>query len=103
MTGQRFSLGTPVSSTNKTDHQDIHVTEILLKMKVALNAMTPPTHTHLNEIEILALFLNTKVIVYASSGCHQILKVYNCQFNFGSFCFSTQWFNLLHRKTGRGT
>jgi hypothetical protein len=46
MTGQRFSLGTPVSSTNKTDHQDIHVTEILLKMKVALNAMTPPQHTH---------------------------------------------------------
>jgi hypothetical protein len=34
-TGQWFSLGTAVSSTNKTDHQDI--TEILLK--VALNTI----------------------------------------------------------------
>jgi hypothetical protein len=33
--GLWFSLGTPVSSTNKTDHHDI--TEILLK--VALNTM----------------------------------------------------------------
>jgi hypothetical protein len=36
VTGQWFSLGTPVSSTNKTDHHDI--TEILLK--VALNIIT---------------------------------------------------------------
>jgi hypothetical protein len=35
--GQWFSPGTPVSSTNKTDHDDI--TEILLK--VALNTITP--------------------------------------------------------------
>jgi hypothetical protein len=35
-TGQWFSLGTLVSSTNKTDHHDI--TEILLK--VALNTKT---------------------------------------------------------------
>ena len=34
--GRRFSLGTTVSSTNKTDRHDI--TEILLK--VALNAIT---------------------------------------------------------------
>jgi hypothetical protein len=34
-TGRRFSLGTPVSSTNKTDRRDI--TEILLK--VALNTI----------------------------------------------------------------
>ena len=34
--GRWFSLGTPVSSTNKTDHHDI--TEILLK--VALNTIT---------------------------------------------------------------
>ena len=38
MAGRRFSLGTPVSSTNKTDHHDI--TEILLK--VALNTITSP-------------------------------------------------------------
>jgi len=34
--GQWFSMGTPVSSTNKTNHHDI--TEILLK--VALNTIT---------------------------------------------------------------
>ena len=36
MTGWRFSPGTPVSSTNKTDHHDI--AEIL--SKVALNTIT---------------------------------------------------------------
>jgi hypothetical protein len=36
-TGWWFSLGTPVSSTNKTDRKDI--TEILLK--VALNTINP--------------------------------------------------------------
>ena len=36
--GQWFSLGTPVSSTNKTDRHDI--TEILLN--VALNTITLP-------------------------------------------------------------
>ena len=36
MTGRRFSPDTPVSSTNKTDRQEI--TEILLK--VALNTIT---------------------------------------------------------------
>ena len=41
-TGQWYSPGPPVSSTNKTNrHHDIHVTEILLK--VALNNITP-TH-----------------------------------------------------------
>ena len=35
-TGQLFSPGTTVSSTNKTDRHDIHVAEILLK--VALNS-----------------------------------------------------------------
>ena len=39
----RFSPGTTVSSTNKTDHHDIHITEILLKM--ALNTLTL---THIN-------------------------------------------------------
>ena len=45
-----FSPGTPVSSTNKTDHHDILVTEILLKM--ALNTITlTPNHS------IMILFL----------------------------------------------
>ena len=39
MTGQWFYPGIPVSSTNKTDGQDI--TEILLK--VALNTINQPT------------------------------------------------------------
>jgi hypothetical protein len=39
MAGRWFSLGTPVSSTNKTDHDDI--TEILLK--VALNTIKQPS------------------------------------------------------------
>jgi hypothetical protein len=39
MVDRLFSPGTPVSSTNKTDRQDIHVTEILLK--VALNTILP--------------------------------------------------------------
>jgi len=37
MAGQWFSLGPPVSSTNKTDHHNI--AEILLK--VALNTIKP--------------------------------------------------------------
>ena len=43
--GRRFSLGTPVSSTNKTDRHE--VTEILLK--VALNTInqTNPIHSSL--------------------------------------------------------
>jgi hypothetical protein len=36
-TGLWLSLGTPVSSINKTDRHDIHVTEISLK--VALNTL----------------------------------------------------------------
>jgi hypothetical protein len=36
----KFSPGTPVSSTNKTDHHDI--AEILLK--VALNTINPNPH-----------------------------------------------------------
>jgi hypothetical protein len=39
MAGRWFSLGTLVSSTNKTDHDDI--TEILLK--VALNTIKQPS------------------------------------------------------------
>ena len=39
-TGRWFSLGTPVSPTNKNDRHDI--AEILLK--VALNSMIPPTY-----------------------------------------------------------
>jgi hypothetical protein len=45
-TGQWFSLGPLVSSTNKTDHLDI--TEILLK--VALSTMKPTNQPEKKEI-----------------------------------------------------
>jgi hypothetical protein len=38
--GLWFSPHTPVSSTNKTDRQDIHVTEILLKVALDTIALT---------------------------------------------------------------
>ena len=41
---RRFPTGTPVSSTNKTDHHDI--TDILLK--VALNNIIQPNHQSLS-------------------------------------------------------
>ena len=37
--GRWFSPGTPVSSTNKTDHHDI--TEILLKVALNILTLTP--------------------------------------------------------------
>jgi hypothetical protein len=43
VTGRWFSLSTPVSSTNNTDHHDI--TEILLK--VALNTVDLKTKNHI--------------------------------------------------------
>ena len=54
-TGRRLSLGTPVSSTNKTDRHDI--AKILLK--VALNTITPFPIFYL-----LVPFVTTNVIMY---------------------------------------
>jgi hypothetical protein len=53
VTGRWFSQGTPVSSTNKTDHQDI--AEILLK--VALNTI------NLNQPKQIILYLSTASVV----------------------------------------
>jgi len=39
MAGLWFCLGTPVSSTNKTDHHDI--AEILLKVAFSIITLTP--------------------------------------------------------------
>ena len=39
--GLWFSLGTPVSSTNKAVRHDIHVTEILLKVVLLTITLTP--------------------------------------------------------------
>ena len=51
MTGQWFSMGTPISSTNKTDCQDI--TEILLK--VVLNII------NLKKKQIFLYLLSAKI------------------------------------------
>ena len=53
-TGQWFSLGTPVSSTNETDCHDI--TEILLK--VALNTKPNQTETKLSMTQFWDLFVH---------------------------------------------
>ena len=47
MTGQWFSQGTLVSSTNKTDHHDI--TEILLKVALSTMNQTKP-HVDLHDL-----------------------------------------------------
>jgi hypothetical protein len=54
-TGRWFSLCTPVSSTNKTDHQNI--IEILLK--VALNTITKSPSTE------QSIFFNIKSVIFA--------------------------------------
>jgi hypothetical protein len=58
-TGQWFSPGTPVSSTNKTDHHDI--TEILLK--VALNTINHKTINSLQDVGYDAM-LNLMVLTF---------------------------------------
>jgi len=52
-----FSLGTPVSSTNKTDPHDI--TEILLKE--ALNTINQPTNQPTNQSTDISIKKNTKM------------------------------------------
>ena len=62
MTGQWFSQGTPVSSTNKTDHHDI--TEILLKVVLNTISQTEPNfHGFTNLIYWHTLSLVVSIIV----------------------------------------
>ena len=44
VTGWWFSPGTPVSSTNNTDRNDIHVVKILLKL--ALNTLSQTSNIY---------------------------------------------------------
>jgi hypothetical protein len=53
MTGRWFSPGTPVSSTNKTDHH--YITEILLK--VALNTINQTNKQKIFDNDFLCIFL----------------------------------------------
>ena len=66
-TSRWFSLGTPVSSTNKTDTHDI--TAILLE--VALNTIKQPNHISSNR----KLYHTT--IPLDTDGCIAVLKIYN--------------------------
>jgi hypothetical protein len=79
--GRWFSLGIPVSSTNKTDHHDI--TEILLK--VALNTITlthnvtmfylyPPTY---NSISATSISWWSDLLVAESTDPFQITDRFN--------------------------
>ena len=60
VTGQWFSLGTPVSSTSKTDSHDI--TEIMLK--VALNIIKPNQTIFLSEDQSVQVFYCSFCIYY---------------------------------------
>ena len=55
--GQWFSLGTPVSSTNKTDRHDIH--EIFLK--VALNTITLTLSLYLKFFDVYSSYKSNTV------------------------------------------
>jgi hypothetical protein len=93
-TGQWFSVGTPVSPTNKTDRHDI--TEILLK--VALNTINQtttgvPTENHwpvashwcILSHNVRKLWLEYKVLIYT----------YNIQLNIARTCWK-------YRVVGKG-
>ena len=70
MTGRRFSPGTPVSSTNKTDRHDI--TEIVLK--VALK------HNQTNKQQIYNL-LNTLLPLHVYDGINHVQVFLFTQFS----------------------
>jgi hypothetical protein len=79
-TGQWFSPGAPVSTTNKTDHLDI--TEILLK--VALHTIK---HHKIIIISVVYSFTN---IIYSMVSFFTIL-ILTIEFHFDSF----QWYQCL--------
>ena len=75
--GWWFSLGTPVSSTNKTDHHDI--TEILLK--VTLNTINPIC-LFINEL-LLFLFQRWQISsIFLLKRKNQGMKTYPTSFTF---------------------
>ena len=61
MTGQWFSPGTRVSSTNKTDHHDI--TEILLKMALNTITLTLTSSTIIKLTWRLTLFIHIYFVI----------------------------------------
>jgi hypothetical protein len=71
-----FSLGTPVSSTNKTDHHDI--TEILLK--VALNTITLTLTLESFECEKKTVYRNRNLMHF------NLLKYFNSN-QFNIYCY----------------
>ena len=77
-TGRWFSLGPPVSSTNKTDHHDI--TEILLK--VALNTIKQTKNKNIIIIIIIISMTNsyyTLFVIYLYYFPYWFLSIFNNQ------------------------
>jgi hypothetical protein len=70
-TGQWFSPGTPVSSTNKTDHYDI--TEILLK--VALNSINQPNQPYGRSV----VFVYSLLITFTSGHFYSFKKIFSSE------------------------
>jgi hypothetical protein len=82
------SPGPPVSSTNKTDHHDIHVAEILLK--VALNTIKQTTSNLYLEIfsDIdFAFFYDFDILIW---NCSDSVVFFCFSFYSYHFCWYTQ-------------
>ena len=86
-TGRFFSLGTTVTSTNKTNCHDI--TEILLK--VVLNTVKHQTIWKLHWMEITATTVSflVKMLVLVEDMCFKSVTI----FNFGTICVFSVWFD----------
>ena len=74
--GLWFSLVTPVSFINTTDHHDI--TEILLKM--ALNTITPSPHTHTHTHKVIPQQFWDPVFVHLSLQNYFQMKTFSSLF-----------------------
>ena len=84
MTGQWFSLATPVSSTNKTDHHDL--IEILLK--VALNTITLTLlMICFKEADLIPIFVHFYHIQPKTYPFHSNRKLYNIE--------TIEWYPIL--------
>ena len=62
MAGWWFSLCTPVSSNNKTDHHDI--TEILLKVALHPITLTPTSNYHEINISLISMCSNVTLFYF---------------------------------------
>jgi len=72
-----FSLGTPVSSTNKTDRHEI--TEILLKVALSTRPLAQQVQVAVNYLkEWLIQFITFFLYIVRNEGSFQIVLTNNC-------------------------